>query len=205
MRFFLFLFFSAAFLGLDAAKLSPVEGIVYLKDGRQVRFEGQDRIVLPAKCAKVVAYRDIFQRGKQKETFAFDQVDSLVCWHSRAPEHRRKYMPVPSVGWCWVYFETPYIRTLIYSDKGYVQTSNGGIQTALGRYYLEKTTERNAPMCSLGKVKYYHRGKKFRQRIARYVQDRDPGLARRIEQSTGFRDATLFLLKEYRPQGNDDE
>lgn len=203
VRFLLiFVFSSAGFSAAQAKRLSPVEGIVYLRDGSQVEFREEDRIRIPKKRSAITAYRGVFQYNTKKQTFDFDRVDSLVCWHARSPEHRRKFLPVPSVGWCWVYFETPYIRSIIYQKKGYALSSNGGIHLALGAYYLQKTAP-GMPLCSLGRVKYYHRGLKFRQRIARYIQD-DPDSSREVEQSIGFRDATLFLIKRYVPADKHD-
>lgn len=195
-------FLSAGFSAAQAKRLSSLEGIVYLSDGTQVEYRGDDRILIPKKRGAITAYRDIYRRSAKKETFDFYRVDSLVCWHARSPEHRRKFLPVPSIGWSWVYFETPYIRSIIYQKKGYGLGSNGGIHLALGHYYLQKTAP-GVPLCSLGRVEYYHRGLKFRQRIARYIQD-DPATARSVEQSVGFRDNTLFLIQQYVPDGKHD-
>ena len=130
-RIFWLVFFLAISLSMQAA--SWVEGEVYLKDGTVVRFEQKDRIRLPKGRQALKAFRNAFYKTKQKESFAFDQIDSLVCWHPKEKGYPRKYIPVSSTGWCWVYMETPHISVWVYSKKGFFHGSRRRHRSAVSQ------------------------------------------------------------------------
>lgn len=184
-RIFWLVFFLAISLSMQAA--SWVEGEVYLKDGTVVRFEQKDRIRLPKGRQALKAFRNAFYKTKQKESFAFDQIDSLVCWHPKEKGYPRKYIPVSSTGWCWVYMETPHISVWVYSKKGFSMEADGGIaplyrsRMVFGHskvsYYLEKKD--SGVVCPLGSAAKYRADRMFRERICRCIED-DPSLCRTI-------------------------
>lgn len=121
----LVLFGFASTVSLQAAEL--VEGVIYLKNGTRIEYTDLDRIALPKQNGTVRAYLHAFSKQKQKFTYQPSEIDSVVCWHPQAWEHPRRFYYAPSVGWCWVYFETPYIRVCVYAKKGYGIGTNGGI------------------------------------------------------------------------------
>lgn len=167
---------------------SLVQGRIYLKDGRIIECAEKDRIDLPKHSQDVKLLRRAFYKDKSKEIYRFEEIDSIVCWHAASPQHLRKFIPAPNVGWLWVYMETPYIGAYVYSQKGYGIDNNGGIEVlvklrSLSRsrttYYLRKT----------GDSEFYDVGSAsrnaknvFRERIAAYISD-DPELAEIILQS----------------------
>lgn len=186
---------------------SLVEGVVYLKDGRSVEFKGRDRIEIPSRHRDVKGMRDAFTKNKQKEIYPVEEIDSVICWHPRTPEYRRKFLPSSLIGWCWVYFETPHILAVIYAKKGYGVATNGGIGIYQRRgiftrsrvkYYLRKPGEKE--FYSPGKVKS-RTGKAFLERLCNYVAD-DAALCDRIRHSDTWRGKTLLLLKDYNPGTN---
>lgn len=189
-------------LGTWILQAGPLaEGTVYLKDGRSIEFQGRDRLRIPCKYRNVKGVRDAFAKTKRKEVYPMSEVDSIVCWHSRTPEYRRKFIPAEGVGWCWVYFQAPHILACVYAVKGYDIASNGGIkiwqrQRLFSRskvaYYLQK--EGDAAYYSTGRMKP---GRAFRERLCRYVAD-DPALCARIRASNTWCDKTVLMLQEYK-------
>lgn len=146
----LVLFGFASTVSLQAAEL--VEGVIYLKNGTRIEYTDLDRIALPKQNGTVRAYLHAFSKQKQKFTYQPSEIDSVVCWHPQAWEHPRRFYYAPSVGWCWVYFETPYIRVCVYAKKGYGIGTNGGILCWQRRgtfsssrlaYYLQKKRRGN--------------------------------------------------------------
>lgn len=111
----LVLFGFASTVSLQAAEL--VEGVIYLKNGTRIEYTDLDRIALPKQNGTVRAYLHAFSKQKQKFTYQPSEIDSVVCWHPQAWEHPRRFYYAPSVGWCWVYFETPYIRVCVMRRK----------------------------------------------------------------------------------------
>jgi len=185
---------------------SLVQGRIYLKDGRIIECAEKDRIDLPKHSQDVKLLRRAFYKDKSKEIYRFEEIDSIVCWHAASPQHLRKFIPAPNVGWLWVYMETPYIGAYVYSQKGYGIDNNGGIEVlvklrSLSRsrttYYLRKT----------GDSEFYDVGSAsrnaknvFRERIAAYISD-DPELAEIILQSDSKnRSKTILMLEAYSPQ-----
>lgn len=185
---------------------SLVQGRIYLKDGRIIECAEKDRIDLPKHSQDVKLLRRAFYKDKSKEIYRFEEIDSIVCWHAASPQHLRKFIPAPNVGWLWVYMETPYIGAYVYSQKGYGIDNNGGIEVlvklrSLSRsrttYYLRKT----------GDSEFYDVGSAsrnaknvFRERIAAYISD-DPELAETILQSDSKnRSKTILMLEAYSPQ-----
>ena len=184
---------------------SLVEGVIYLKNGRTVEFKGHDRLDIPRKHRDIKGMRDAFAKTKQKEVYPIEEVDSVICWHARTPEYRRKFLPTSSVGWMWIYFETPYIAAYIYSKKGYGVATNGGINIYQRRgifsrsnvkYYLRKQGENEYYF--LGKTKS-RTGKTFREKLCYYVSD-DAELCESIRRSDTWQGKTVLLLREYRPR-----
>ena len=184
-----------------------VEGIIYFKDGKTLEFKDKNRIRIPRKNKEVKAFYDAFASNKQKETFLRENIDSLICWHARTPEHKRKFIPATGVGWCWIYFETPYILACVYAGKGYGISSNGGIEIYKRRgifsssktaYYLRKSGDTS--YYSPGKMKSAC-GKTFLERLCRFVSD-DTALCEQIRHSSTWRDKTIAMLKAYQPDSN---
>lgn len=184
---------------------SLVQGRIYLKDGRIIECAEKDRIDLPKHSQDVKLLRRAFYKDKSKEIYRFEEIDSIVCWHAASPQHLRKFIPAPNVGWLWVYMETPYIGAYVYSQKGYGIDNNGGIEVlvklrSLSRsrttYYLRKA----------GDSEFYDVGSAsrnakniFRERIAAYISD-DPELAEIILQSDSKnRSKTILMLNDYNP------
>ena len=149
--------------------------------------------------------RDAFTKNKQKEIYPVEEIDSVICWHPRTPEYRRKFLPSSLIGWCWVYFETPHMLALIYSKKGYGVSTNGGIGVyqrqgifthSKVKYYIRKSGEKE--FYSPGKVKA-RTGKAFREKLCSYIAD-DEALCNQIRRSDTWRGKTLLLLKDYQPR-----
>lgn len=180
----------------------PVEGIIYFKEGKSVGFSDDNRVCIPRKSKDVKAFRAIFTKDKQKEIYPTEEIDSIVCWHPRTPEYRRKFIPAEGIGWCWQHFATPHIKVCVYSRRGYGIASNGGIQIWQRRgvfsrsrvvYYLRKPGE--TAYYSPGKMKS-RSGNAFRERLCRYVAD-DAELCRRIRSLDTWRDKSVMMLQEY--------
>ena len=191
----------ALLLPLFSAGADLVEGVIYLKGGKSIEFSGDDRMYIPKKNRDVKAFRNVFTKSKQKEVYPMSEVDSMVCWHPRTPEYRRKFIPAEGVGWCWVYFQAPHMLACVYAGKGYGIATNGGIQVWQRRrwfshskvaYYLQK--QGDSAYYSAGRLKP---GKAFRERLCRYVAD-DPALCARIRASNTWCDKTVLMLQEYK-------
>ena len=117
IKLFLICVWSVGVFSVRAAV--PVEGIIYFKEGKSVGFSGDHRVCIPKKGKDVKAFRGIFTRDKQKEVYPAEEIDSIVCWHPRTPEFRRKFILAEGIGWCWQYFATPHIEAYVYSGRGY--------------------------------------------------------------------------------------
>ncbi|MBQ7762374.1 MAG: hypothetical protein IJ382_02455 [Flavobacteriales bacterium] len=187
-----------------APAASLIEGRIYLKNGSIIECTGNDRLQLPKKSGKLKIFRNAFQKTKTKELISVVDIDSVICWHTKSPEHLRKLVFEQDPGWMWVYVETPHITACIYSKKGYSIDTNGGMlvlqrhgwfsRSRVG-YFLQKCGE--SGFQNIGSA--YHRSKdSFRERIACYIDD-DPELAGRIRQSNTYRDKTILMLQEYDP------
>ena len=195
-RFLLALFLFTAPATLQAASL--LEGRIYMKNGSVIECTGNDRLKMPKKSGRLT---------KTKEVLPAGDIDSVICWHTKSPEHTRKFIFGAKPGWMWVYVETPYIKACIYSKKGYGINTNGGIQVWQRRrwfsrsraaYFLQK--HGSSEFQCVGSA--YRRSKDvFRERIARYIDD-DPTLAERIRQSNAYRDKTILMLHDYDPTRN---
>ena len=204
-RFLLALFLFTAPATLQAASL--LEGRIYLKNGSVIECTGNDRLKMPKKSGRLKIFRDAFQKTKTKEVLPAGDIDSVICWHTKSPEHTRKFIFGAKPGWMWVYVETPYIKACIYSKKGYGINTNGRIQVWQRRrwfsqsraaYFLQK--HGSSEFQCVGSA--YRRSKDvFRERIARYIDD-DPTLAERIRQSNAYRDKTILMLHDYDPTRN---
>ena len=109
IKLFLICVWSVGVFSVRAAV--PVEGIIYFKEGKSVGFSGDHRVCIPKKGKDVKAFRGIFTRDKQKEVYPAEEIDSIVCWHPRTPEFRRKFILAEGIGWCWQYFATPHTFT----------------------------------------------------------------------------------------------
>ncbi len=187
-----------------AEAASLVQGRIYLKDGRVIECAEKDRLEIPKHSRKVKLLRRAYYKDKSKEIYPFEEIDSIVCWHVASPEYLRKFIPAPNVGWLWVYFETPYICTGVYSQKGYGIDSNGGIEVMVRyryfsrsrtAYYLRKAGEEEFKCVGSAS----RRGKdRFREAVAAYIAD-DPELAELVLQSNTDRSKTILLLETYNP------
>ena len=198
----LLLFLFATTAPLRAAAL--VEGRIYLKNGSVVECTGDDRLQIPQKSGKLKIFRDAFRKTKTKDVLPAGDIDSVICWHAKTPEHVRKLVWASDPGWMWVYVETPHSRACIYSKKGYCVDTNGGMlvrqrsgwfSSSRVAYFLQKHDE--SEFQNIGST--YRRSKDvFRERIARYIDD-DPELAERIRRSNAYRDKTILMLRDYDP------
>ncbi len=183
---------------------SLVEGRVYLKNGSTVDCTGDDRMLLPAKSGKLKLWRDAFRETKTKELIAVAEIDSVVCWHPKTPEHLRKFVYADDPGWMWVYFETPHVEVGVYSKKGYGIDTNGGIQVWQRRgwfsrsrmaYWLRKCGE--GMFREVGDASRRSKDA-FREHLAGCIDD-DPVLAERIRSSNTDRNKTILMLRDYDP------
>lgn len=183
---------------------SFVLGRIYMKNGAVIECAETDRIRLPKRSGDAVFLRNAYRKNEVKERFKADQIDSIIAWNPATPEHIRKFVPSESLGWLWIYFETPQISVGVYSAKGYGIGANGGIwilqrqrllfhsKTA---FCLKKTGEDD--FVPVGKIS----GKannRFREKVATYVSD-DPKMADAILHSKTRRDKTLLMLENYKP------
>lgn len=165
---------------------------------------GRRPLQLPQKSGKLKIFRDAFRKTKTKDVLPAGDIDSVICWHAKTPEHVRKLVWASDPGWMWVYVETPHIRACIYSKKGYCVDTNGGMlvrqrsgwfSSSRVAYFLQKHDE--SEFQNIGST--YRRSKDvFRERIARYIDD-DPELAERIRRSNAYRDKTILMLRDYDP------
>ena len=197
-----FILLSVAAVSARAASL--VEGRIYLKNGTVVECTDGDRLRLPKQSGKLKIFRDAFRKTKTKKVLPGEDIDSIVCWHAKTPEHVRKLVRASVPGWMWVYVETPHITACIYSRKGYYIDTNGGMlvlqrrrwfSSSRAAYFLQKHGD--SGFQDVGSA--YRRSKDtFRERIARYIDD-DPELAGRIRQSDTSRDKTILMLHDYHP------
>lgn len=132
---------------------SFVIGRIYLKNGSVIECSENDRIKLPKRSGKTVFLRNAYRKEEVRENFNAAQIDSIVVWHPATPEHVRKFVPSESLGWLWIYVETPQISVGVYSTKGYGIDTNGGIQvlqrigliSSKTTYCLKKTGEADFP------------------------------------------------------------
>ena len=96
---------------------SLVQGRIYLKDGSIIECAEKDRLKIPKHSQNVKLLRRAYYKDKSKEIYAFEAIDSIVCWHVAAPEHLRTFIPAPKIGWMWVYMEAPAIGAYVYSER----------------------------------------------------------------------------------------
>lgn len=108
------------------------EGRVYLKDGGQVLYNGNDRIEMPRKKRDMLAYHDFFSHKCQRDTIALARIDSVVVWNTASPQYTRTLVPVENVGWCWMYVDHPKLQVYIYSSQGYSLNAVGGMSASQG-------------------------------------------------------------------------
>lgn len=83
---------------------------------------GERQVENAQKNGKLKVFRDAFRKTKAKEILSPGDIDSVICWHAKSPEHTRKFLFAAKPGWMWVYVETPYIKAYIYSKKGTAST-----------------------------------------------------------------------------------
>lgn len=181
---------------------SFVIGRIYMKNGSVIECSEKDRIKLPKRSGKTVFLRNAYRKDEVRERFRADQIDSIIAWHPATPEHIRKFVPSESLGWLWIYFETPRISIGVYSAKGYGIDTNGGIQVLqrIGLIFHSKTAY---CLKKTGKTDFTPVGKvggkannKFREKVAAYVSD-DPAMADIILNSRTQRDKTMLMLVDY--------
>ena len=89
-RFLLALFLFTAPATLQAASL--LEGRIYMKNGSVIECTGNDRLKMPKKSGRLKLFRDAFQKTKTKEVLPAGDIDSVICWHTKSPEHTRKFI-----------------------------------------------------------------------------------------------------------------
>lgn len=108
------------------------EGRVFLKDGGQRLYAGDDRMELPRKMHDVEAYRQFFSHQCRRDVVPVGSVDSVAVWNVSAPQSVRILVPVEGVGWCWRYVDHPRIQVYVYSSQGYSLNAFGGIKAWQG-------------------------------------------------------------------------
>lgn len=183
----------------------PVEGAVYLKDGRTIIYKGADRITMPRKSGRLKCTRNYYSRQRTRESWDFGSIDSIVIWHPAAPQMRHKLVPLASRGWTWVYVETAHIRVCIYAAYGYDVNSHGGISpqrvvrdfgiSSKVDILLQKTGE--AQPYSLGAL-WRRPSDTFREKICLYLAD-DPVLCETIRRLSARRSKIISMLAGYDP------
>ena len=60
---------------------SLVQGRIYLKDGSIIECAEKDRLKIPKHSQNVKLLRRAYYKDKSKEIYAFEAIDSIVCWH----------------------------------------------------------------------------------------------------------------------------
>ena len=204
-RILLTILLSAVALTAAGATL-PVEGVVYLRDGRAIKYEGADRLALPRKSGRLKCTRDHYSKHRTRESYDFDSVDSIVVWHPGSPGSHHKLVPLKGRGWSWVYVETPRIRVYIYAAYGYAMNSGGGIapQKVVRDFGISSTLDillqksDDVNPYSLGAMTR-RPNDTFREKICRYIAD-DPLLCEAIRRSSSLRSKTVAMLAEYDPE-----
>lgn len=183
---------------------SFVVGRIYMKNGSVIECTEKDRIKLPKRSGDAVFLRNAYRKNEVRERFKADQIDSIIARHPATPEHVHKFVPSESLGWLWIYFETPGICVGVYSAKGYGIGTNGGIlilqrqrllfhsKTA---YCLKKAGDDDFVTVGKASGKANNR---FREKVAEYVSD-DPKMTDAILNSKIRRDKTLLMLENYKP------
>lgn len=197
----MFLFLSS----ISAVNASSfVLGRIYMKSGAVIECAETDRIRLPKRSGDAVFLRNAYRKNEVRERFKADQIDSIIARHPATPKHVHRFVPSESLGWLWIYFETPQISVGVYSAKGYGIGANGGIwilqrqrllfhsKTA---FCLKKTGEDDFVAVGKASGKANNR---FREKVATYVSD-DPKMADAILHSKTRRDKTLLMLENYKP------
>lgn len=181
---------------------SFVIGRIYMKNGSVIECSEKDRIKLPKRSGKTVFLRNAYRKEEVRERFRINQIDSIIAWHPATPKYIRKFVPSESLGWLWIYFETPRISIGVYSAKGYGIDTNGGIQV-LQRIGLISHSKTAYCLKKTGKTDFTPVGKvggkannKFREKVAAYVSD-DPAMADIILNSRTQRDKTVLMLVDY--------
>ena len=183
---------------------SFVMGRIYMKNGSVIDCTEKDRIKLPRRSGDAVFLRNAYRKNEVKERFKADQIDSIIARHPATPEHVHKFVPSESLGWLWIYFETPGICVGVYSAKGYGIGTNGGILILQRRrllfhsktaYCLKKAGDDDFVTVGKASGKANNR---FREKVAEYVSD-DPKMADAILNSKTRRDKTLLMLENYKP------
>lgn len=84
------LFCSLLFSTATAAEL--VEGRVYLKNGTVIECKGNDRLQIPKKGGDLKIFRDAFRKTKRKEVVAVEEIDTVLCWHTKTPQHVHRFV-----------------------------------------------------------------------------------------------------------------
>lgn len=116
------------FVGTGFALAQTSEGRVYLKGGKQYFYVGDDRIEVPRKKRDLEVYHNFFSRQCQSDIIAMGNVDSVVVWNSSAPQNTHTIVPLPDVGWSWLYISHPKMNVYVYASLGYDTNSMGGIR-----------------------------------------------------------------------------
>lgn len=196
------LFCSLLFSSGTAASL--VEGRICLKNGTVIECKDNDRLQIPKKSSDLKIFRDAFLKTKRKERVPAEEIDTVLCWHVKAPQHVHRFIFVPRPGWMRIYFETPHIKACIYSKKGYDIGVNGGVASWQRNGFFSRSRVafflQKQGMTTYEDVGGAYRRSKdiFRERIARYIDD-DPALAEHIRRSNNYRDKTVLMLRDYTP------
>lgn len=202
------LFFSIQLL--HASKV--VEGIVFCKNGEVAVFQEDARLYIPKKKAPVKGFSNYYSSHREKREFAFDAVDSIVCWSPSHKEITCTYIPEESLGWVFSYISTPSVCVYVYSKAGYSMSANGGMSVVrngsdMALLFLQFSLKRSAYDYYLkkpGAEKPFRLGgvnkslnKSFKKRICTYLSD-DPQTCKAVMESDKSRNRTVLLLENYK-------
>ena len=126
-------------LGLNptAVLAQTCEGCVCLKNGSRLLYAGDDRMEMPRKNRDVEVYRNFLSRDCQHDIVPVDRVDSVLVWNSSAPDVVRVLVPVPGVGWSWLYASHPRLQVYVYASQGYSLSAMGGMKAWQGQKFIQ--------------------------------------------------------------------
>lgn len=135
----MFLLACLLLLGLPpmAMQAQTCEGCVFLKNGSRLLYAGNDRMEMPRKNRDVEVYRNFLSRDCQHDIVPVGRVDSLWVWNSSAPEVVRVLVPLPGVGWSWLYASHPRLQVYVYASQGYSLSAMGGMKAWQGQKFIQ--------------------------------------------------------------------
>jgi hypothetical protein len=98
---------------------TPVEGIVYLKNGQTMKCMENSKFFIPQLMGDLTVYKDYGTSQQQEEKVAASDIDSLICWSEKDSNVEYKFRFIPKSGWYWEYMSFAHINVLVYCYAGY--------------------------------------------------------------------------------------